>query len=316
MDKFSKSVSFDDSLTCLFSGWEFVSSNEQRGGVNLDQVFLMVECLARASRQIILSGDWMGLDKALKDKLECLLRKCLEVGVGKKDTVEGLLALVLHPWDSPRIKNLLTGKSELQQEVLSLVSGEGVDTVLLRTELLLEAGLDKPAYKFVSNVVSSLLADHIVFESYVLTSRPGTLESLVDIFIALTTATHHLAKLYKVLRLLGLEEVNNVYLPRFKSYSSSPKPGRCSRLFTTLVCSKVLQIIYKWSMAGASVKESPSELQSSIIERWLVSQSGDNLQSLLPDINTLVSSASQTSFLYNLAIVLWRKVGCILELLI
>ena len=34
---------------------------------------------------------------------------------------------------------------QVQQEVLALVSSEGVDTVLLRAELLIEAGLDKPA---------------------------------------------------------------------------------------------------------------------------------------------------------------------------
>ena len=320
LDKFSKSVSFDDSLLCLLSGWEFVSSNEQSGGVNLDQVFLMVECLARATRQIVLSGDWMGLDKTLKTRLESLIKRCVEVGVGKKDTLEGLVSLVLHPWDTPRIKHLLTGKSELQQEVLSLVSGEGIDTVLLRTELLVEAGLDRPAYKFVSNVVSSLLADHIVFESYVQTSRPGTLETLVDIFIALSTATNHQAKLYKVLRLVGLEEVNQVYLPRFRSYISPPltppddlkltvKAGRCERLLTPLVCTKVLQIFQQWSMAGSSVRECREQLQTDIIERWLLAKSGLELEALMPDINTLVSSATQTSFLYSFAILLRRKVG-------
>ena len=135
--------------------------------------------------------------------------------------MEAVLSLAAKPWDRPRVKSLLTGKSELQQQVLSLVSTEGVDTVLLRAELLVEAGLDKPAYKLVSHVVSSLLADHIVFESYVVTSRPGALQRLVDTFLALAAATHHLARLYRVLRLLGLEEVNTVYLPRFLHYSKA-----------------------------------------------------------------------------------------------
>ena len=311
LDKFSQTVNFNDSLQCLFAGWEFVSSNEQSGGVNLDQVFLMVESLARATRQIVLSGDWMGLDKAQKSRLESLIKRCVEVGVGKKDTLEGLMTLVLHPWDSPRIKTLLTGKSELQQEVLSLVSGEGIDTVLLRTELLVEAGLDKPAYKFVSNVVSSLLADHIVFESYVVNCRSGTMESLVDIFIALSTATNHQAKLYKVLKLVGLEAVNQIYLPRFRSYTSPGRAGRCERLLTPLVCTKVLQIFQQWSLAGSSVRECPPHLQTEIIERWLLakSEAGQDLESLMPDVNTLLSSATQTSFLYSLAILLWRKVG-------
>ena len=86
------------------------------------------------------------------------------------------------------------------------------------------------------------------------------------------------------------------------------KAGRCGRLFTAPVCSKVLQIIHQWSMAGASVKDCPPHMLDSIIERWLLnkSESGTDLESLLPDINTLVSSATQNSFLYHLAIVLWR----------
>ena len=40
-------------------------------------------------------------------------------------------------------------------------------------EMLIESGLDQPAYKFVAAVANSLLADHIVFQSYVSTSSPG-----------------------------------------------------------------------------------------------------------------------------------------------
>jgi hypothetical protein len=40
-------------------------------------------------------------------------------------------------------------------------------------EMLIESGLDLPAYKFVAAVANSLLADHIVFQSYVSTSSPG-----------------------------------------------------------------------------------------------------------------------------------------------
>lgn len=133
------------------------------------------------------------------------------------------------------------------------MSTEGVDCVLLRIELLVESGLDKPAYKFVSNVTNSLLADHIVFESYVLTSKPGTLLRIVDLFLALAVATRHEGRLYKVLKLVGLEEVNNTYMPRFYAYTNPPVPpptdpklqvslGRCKRLFTPLVCAKVIQV--------------------------------------------------------------------------
>jgi hypothetical protein len=40
-------------------------------------------------------------------------------------------------------------------------------------EMLIESGMDLPAYKFVAAVANSLLADHIVFQSYVSTSSPG-----------------------------------------------------------------------------------------------------------------------------------------------
>ena len=140
---------------------------------------------------------------------------------------------------------------------MSLVSTEGVDCVLLRIELLVESGLDKPAYKFVSNVTNSLLADHIVFESYVLTSKSGTLERIVDMFLALAVATRHESRLYKVLKLVGLEVVNQVYTPRFYAYINPPATppsdpklqvslGRCKRLFTPLVCSKVIQVNFCW----------------------------------------------------------------------
>ena len=262
--------------------------------------------------------------------------RCGTFGVGRKESVEAVLSLAAKPWDRPRVKSLLTGKSELQQQVLSLVSTEGVDTVLLRAELLVEAGLDKPAYKLVSHVVSSLLADHIVFESYVVTSRPGALQRLVDTFLALAAATHHLARLYRVLRLLGLEEVNTVYLPRFLHYSKAeafkknrlmeedvekmldaddaklcPDPGRCGRLFTPLVCSRVLKIIWQWSLAGAGVRECPPDLQLAIIQRWLQSMAagGLSLANIIPDVETVTKTANQTSFLYNLGITLWRKVS-------
>jgi len=315
-----KSVSYKDSLQIIISAWEYISQYEVV--TNSEQVFTFVECLARASRHILLSGDWLSQEKVSRDYLETLLKKCISVGAGKKETVEGVLALAQKPWDSQRVRNLLTGRTELQQQVLSLVSTEGVDCVLLRIELLVESGLDKPAYKFVSNVTNSLLADHIVFESYVLTSKPGTLERIVDLFLALAVATRHESRLYKVLKLVGLEEVNQTYMPRFYAYISPPVPtptdpkllvslGKCRRLFTPLVCSKVIQVFAQWSIAGAAVKECPAELQGSIIHRWLESkiESGKGSQAIILDVETLMQSANQTSFLYTMSILLWRKFG-------
>jgi len=315
-----RAVSYKDSLQITVSAWEYISQFEVI--TNADQVFTFVECLAKASRHILLSGDWLSQEKVSRDYLETLLKKCIGAGAGKKETVEAVLSLAQKPWDSPRVRNLLTGRTELQQQVLSLVSTEGVDCVLLRIELLVESGLDKPAYKFVSNVTNSLLADHIVFESYVLTSKPGTLERIVDLFLALAVATRHESRLYKVLKLVGLEEVNKTYMPRFYAYISPPVPapedpklqvslGRCKRLFTPLVCSKVIKVFAQWSIAGAAVKECPVELQGSIIHRWLESkiEGGKGAQAIILDVETLMQSANQTSFLYTMAILLWRKFG-------
>ena len=51
-----------------------------------------------------------------RDYLETLLKKCISVGAGKKETVEGVLSLAQKPWDSQRVRNLLTGRTELQQQ--------------------------------------------------------------------------------------------------------------------------------------------------------------------------------------------------------
>ena len=66
----------------------------------------------------------------------------------------------------------------------------------------------------------------------------------------------------------------------------------------------------QWSIAGAAVKECPAELQGSIIHRWLESkiESGKGSQAIILDVETLMQSANQTSFLYTMAILLWRKV--------
>ena len=52
------------------------------------------------------------------------------------------------------------------------------------------------------------------------------------------------------------------------------------------------------------------ELQGTIIHRWLQSkiESGKGAQAIVPEVETLMQSANQTSFLYTMAILLWRKV--------
>ena len=42
------------------------------------------------------------------------------------------MSLVSEPWGAPGVRSLLTGRVEQQQQVLELVSAEGVDLVLLR----------------------------------------------------------------------------------------------------------------------------------------------------------------------------------------
>ena len=70
------------------------------------------------------------------------------------------------------------------------------------------------------------------------------------------------------------------------------------------------KVFAQWSIAGLAVKECPLELQDTIIQRWLDSkiESGKGPQSIILDVETLMKSANQTQFLYNMAILLWRKV--------
>ena len=319
IESLGKVETLHETLGRLVQAWDHLAIPEHTAeGQDAENVGLVAESLDRASRHLVLSGDWMTSGSEVRARLETAIRKCLQLGIGRKESLEAVVVMSAKPWDSSRMRNLLTGKSEMQKEVLALVSTEGVDTVLLRAELLVEAGLDKPAYRFVSNVVSSLLSEHIVFQSYVSTSSPGSLERLVDVCIALAAATHHLSRLYKILKLLGLEEVNKVYLQRFQNYASSPEdmssldkrlavsPGRLQRLFTPVVCTRVIKIIDQWSIAGAGVKECPPEIQKRILKRWLGSVT--KFQSVEADVETLMKTATQTSFLYNLGYILWEKV--------
>ena len=325
MKSLSKTESYADFLVSIVGAFEFVSNNGSRVGEEGENVQLILEALVRSARPLVLAGEWTQTEANVKMRLEAGLKKCLANKIGKKESLEGLLAMASKPWEESRIKNLLVGKSDLRQCVYSLVSSEGLDTVLLRAELLIEAGLDKPGYKYLSTLVSSLLTDRVVFETYIGQASPGTLLRLLDMFLALATATHHLSRLYKVLRLLGLQEVNTVHLPRFHNYNNPSQDqssndtinidmkirvskGRCERLFTPLVCTKVIKIITQWSVAGAAVKECPPQLQHDIIDRWMSSLSCSSLESCLPDVETLVSSANQTTFLYYMATVLWEKV--------
>ena len=54
------------------------------------------------------------------------------------------------------------------------------------------------------------------------------------------------------------------------------------RLFTPLVCTRVIKIIDQWSIAGAGVKECPAEIQECILKRWLGSVT--KLQSVEADV--------------------------------
>ena len=113
-----RAVSYKDSLQITVSAWEYISQFEVI--TNADQVFTFVECLAKASRHILLSGDWLSQEKVSRDYLETLLKKCIGAGAGKKETVEAVLSLAQKPWDSPRVRNLLTGRTELQQQGIAI----------------------------------------------------------------------------------------------------------------------------------------------------------------------------------------------------
>jgi hypothetical protein len=63
---------------------------------------------------------------------------------------EGVMCLVSDPWGGPGVRSLLSGKMELQQQVLELVSAEGVDLVLLRVGRGQETPLRWPYFHFVN----------------------------------------------------------------------------------------------------------------------------------------------------------------------
>ena len=55
-------------------------------------------------------------DKLKKDRLELILRRAVEIGAGRKETVEEVVKLAASPWTSPTVKSLLVGKVEQQQQ--------------------------------------------------------------------------------------------------------------------------------------------------------------------------------------------------------
>ena len=94
-------------------------------------VVLVVEGLARASRHLVLSGDWMVTSPGSRAGLETGIRRCLEQvmmmimmmmmitmileqGRGRKEVLEAVLVIASKPWDSPRMRSLLTGSSQVR----------------------------------------------------------------------------------------------------------------------------------------------------------------------------------------------------------
>jgi len=177
-----------------------------------------VDSLLKSGRIIFLSGEWMLIDSAKKNDVQNQLSQIITQVPSRKDPLLSLLCLSREPWSTPSIKQLINGRMEKEEDVLGLLSGEGVEGVLLRIEMLVEGSLQAQALKAASAVLTSLLTEDMIMQSYSSTSPHSTIERLVDIFIALSAGLNKLSRLYKVLKMLGLEDVNNVYMKRFSHY--------------------------------------------------------------------------------------------------
>ncbi|XP_023327591.1 uncharacterized protein LOC111700784 [Eurytemora carolleeae] len=91
MGENKKYDNFVSALDTLLSLWEYAATNssdpekkEQR-----DMVEVYVECIARGSRIIFLSGEWMQFDSFTKSHLEKRLYKVKEQVPASSSTVEG-----------------------------------------------------------------------------------------------------------------------------------------------------------------------------------------------------------------------------------
>merc|ERR1719354_1249913 len=138
----------------------------------------------------------------------------------KNDALSGVITFAENPWSSPAVINLINGKTENEGEVLGLLSNEGVEGVALRIEMLVESGMDNQALKAVSTVVLALISEMMILQSYVATSAPSIVDRLVDIFLVLSAKLNKDLRLLKVLKLIGLEDVNKICIPRLNRYMS------------------------------------------------------------------------------------------------
>jgi len=178
----------------------------------------MVDALQKPGRIIFLSGEWIMAERSRKDLMESLLNQTMEHLPSRKSTIIDLIKLSRNPWGTESVKKLITGKLDKDEDVLGLITLEGVEGVLLRVEMLIQSNLDQQAYKSVCALVNALVPEEMILQSYQSTSPPGTIDRLLDIFMALSAALRKQSKLFKVLKVLGLDEVNGVYMKRFGHY--------------------------------------------------------------------------------------------------
>jgi len=180
----------------------------------------LIDCLIKPSRHIFLAGEWGMLERQQKDSVLNLMREIKEQIPLKKTDLQDLITFAENPWSAQPVKNLINGKTEKEEEVLGLLSSEGVDGVALRIEMLVESGMYAEALKAVSTVVHALLSEEMILQSYVSTSTPSIVDRLVDIFIILTTKLNKHLRLFKVLKLIGLDDVNKICIRRLSHYMS------------------------------------------------------------------------------------------------
>jgi len=214
---------FEDCLNTLIAAFDFarLKSTDPENKLKMKMVEMYLDSLTKCCKLVFLSGEWISLGIERKKDLVSVLETLLEQVPSRKTLTDGFLTLSQEPWGDEAVKKLISGKFEKEEEVLALLSAEGVEGILVRIEMLVESMLEKQAYKASAAVVHSLIAEDMILQSYACTSPPGTVERLIDIFMALSVLLDKTSRLYKVLKTLGLEEVYSVYMKRFDCYMNN-----------------------------------------------------------------------------------------------
>ena len=88
----------------FFNTIQVAIPEHRAGGQDAENVHLVAESLARASRHLVLSGDWMTSGPEVRTRLETGIRKSLQLGIGRKESLEAVVVMSSKPGDSPKVR--------------------------------------------------------------------------------------------------------------------------------------------------------------------------------------------------------------------